>query len=116
MYKLKQLKGLALTNKDVFLANLSTMRFRYTCHSFVVRNAAIEVSHVILLHKFIMRQKMKQTIIKENFAATLPQSLFMNIAIFLCRNNCGVIYVRSSPIANVGGHISVTNAHMSYSV
>lgn len=53
MYKLKQLKRLALTNEDVFLADLSTMRFRYACHSFVVRNAAIFVEEEGKTHKLI---------------------------------------------------------------
>lgn len=53
MYKLKQLRELSLTNKDVFLADLTRMRFCFGGHRFVVRNAVLIVEENGEMHKLI---------------------------------------------------------------
>lgn len=53
MFKIKQLKELSLTNKDVFLADLSRMRFCFGGHRFVVRNAILIVEENGKMQKFI---------------------------------------------------------------
>ena len=53
MYKLKQLKELVLTNKDVFLADLTRMRFCFGGHRFIVRNAVLIVEENGEMHKLI---------------------------------------------------------------
>lgn len=53
MYKLKQLRELSLTNKDVFWADLTRMRFCFGGHRFVVRNAVLIVEENGKMQKFI---------------------------------------------------------------
>lgn len=53
MYKLKQLRELSLTNKDVFWADLTQMRFCFGGHGFVVRNAVLIVEENGEMQKFI---------------------------------------------------------------
>ena len=53
MYKLKQLRELSLTNKDVFWADLKKMRFCFSGHRFIVRNAVLIVEENGEMHKLI---------------------------------------------------------------
>lgn len=53
MLKIKQLKELSLTNNDVFLADLTRMRFCFGGHRFVVRNAILIVEENGKMQKLI---------------------------------------------------------------